>query len=730
MWTMRALVLLIVVMLPGVLLGPVWLRGGLGAGEDDILYYYPMRVFLHEAVNAGQWPWLNPWTGLGRPFVSDPQTALWYPPTWLFAVFEPRVAYPLNLWLHFSLAILGMYRLLRSERVDRRAALFGGVAFAFCGFMLAHRAHFTMQHAAAWAPWVFWRLQRYVADDAASAGVQLRRLVAAALVCAAQCLAGHVQIALLTAAGALVYLVVRLPGWRAIVLRWTIAWVCAAGVFAVQWFPTLLYMRHCTRVERTYSDFVENSWNPLSIIGFLLPMFFGQRTPNFFNQPYWGPSHQVEQFAYAGLLPLMLAILALRAGWRGDRQRRAWLVVGVLGLLTALGEYGPVCPILYWLPGSSLFRVPARALLLVSMALVALAALTLRDLGPLTTPDRARLRATLLRWTSLRACLAVTAIATVIALIVPRPAGWVPATLAIITFATLAHIVRQWRSPGWLWLVPLVTTLDLGVIGWTIDVPRGVRSPEALTTPAPRSAWYDLVRDSGHRLWVVTDRAASLVPGEYVQPVDKAVANTNILRHIRTLTDYGPLQPRSIADRFGFKPWGESTRADELLADTRWMRAYDVGWLLVCDEQRTAPAGCRLHTITPQGWRLYHNPTAGGLAMLENAAQPGVVRVESHSPAHVTTVVDTWAPPGSDDTPPRLVLSRAALPGWSAYVDGRRVRTETVDGVLLGLSIPRGRVLTIEWRYFPPGLGTGAAITLITLGLLVAAVGFSRGRSG
>jgi hypothetical protein len=174
MWMTRLVIALAVVLLPGLMLAPVWHNAGLGAGEDDILYYFPARTFFHDTIQAGHWPWLNPWTGLGRPFVADPQTAFWYPTTWLFAVLPPLWAYPASLWIHYSLALWGMYLLLRLTPLSRHAALFGGVAFAFSGFMLAHRAHFTMQHAAAWTPWVFWSLARL-----ARAQFSVRRLVVA-----------------------------------------------------------------------------------------------------------------------------------------------------------------------------------------------------------------------------------------------------------------------------------------------------------------------------------------------------------------------------------------------------------------------------------------------------------------------------------------------------------------------------------------------------------------------
>ncbi len=76
MWRTRLLVALIILALPGLMLAPVWRLAGLGASEDDILYYFPARVFFHDTIASGAWPWWNPWTGLGRPFMADPQSAV------------------------------------------------------------------------------------------------------------------------------------------------------------------------------------------------------------------------------------------------------------------------------------------------------------------------------------------------------------------------------------------------------------------------------------------------------------------------------------------------------------------------------------------------------------------------------------------------------------------------------------------------------------------------------
>lgn len=725
---------------PGVMLAPAWRLAGLGAGEDDILYYFPSRTLLAEMFRAGQLPWLNPWTGLDRPLLADPQSAVFYPFTWLLAVVPVRYAYALTLWVHYSLALWGAYRLLRAEGLATPFALFGGFVFAFCGFMLAHRAHYVLVHAAAWAPWVFWRLSRY----ARAGGVA--RLAAAALVAALQCLAGHVQMAAITGLGSLVWLLAARGFDPIVAARWLMSWVCAAGLFAIQWLPTLAYLSVCTRTERGYWDFVENSWNPVSVVGWLFPMFLGQRTPNFFPQPYWGPSHQVEQFCYVGIVPSLLAAIAIRSRGRATVSQRGWIILLAFGLLMALGTYGPICPLLYWIPGASLFRVPARAMLLCSLAVAVLSARVLSELAAPPSAPRARLRAVGLSWTRWpvrTALLSCVGLVVLTLMVIPfsdartaaaawnavrpwNPALWLPVVMLVASLVALRLVLRRWDRPALVALLPLLTLSDLGVIGWTIDVPRGRRSPDELLSSREREGWLAAVQGGSARLWVVTPRHSLRdPPGEYVDPIDKGVANTNILAHVRSLTDYGPLHPRPFIRRFDFKPWGELPAAATRLLDEDWRRPFNVGWLLLCDESLPIPPGCELVLRTPRGWRLCRNPDAGGEVFFEDATQPGAIRCVEHSPYRFRTTVTPWppvleAPRNEAARPVRLVVSRLALPGWTARLDGQPARIEAAYGLLLSVLVPADRTVQVEWSYSPPGLWIGAGISALSAAALLS----------
>ncbi|RMF77417.1 MAG: hypothetical protein D6744_11385 [Planctomycetota bacterium] len=695
-----------------------------------MLYYLPSRVWFAEMIAQRQPPWLNPWTGLDRPYLADPQSAVGYPFTWLFAALPVELAYPASLWAHYSLALLGMVRLLRAQRMRLPAALVGAVAFAFCGFLIAHRTHLAMQHAAAWTPWVFWRIERFVRLGGA------RRGASAAVCCGLQCFAGHLQVAALCALGAMVLTCPPRAGAIRRVARWATVWFAAAGLYGVQLLPTLLYLGQCTRTSQTYLQFTENSWNPLSVVGFAVPMFFGQRVPNAFDQRWWGPSHQVEQFAYCGVVTLLLAWVAIRCR-RTDAQ--PWIRLLVFGLLLALGLYGPVCPLLYWIPGASVFRVPARAMLLCHLALAVLAATAVQQMTGRLRPEFARSRAAALSLTRRPVVVAVgvvviplvaaalawpvaptdtrTEIARVLR--VWRPQILIPIAIWLLSLAALRWTARGWRAPARVWLPAIVLLADLSVIGWSLDVPRRHPGLTGVLAGAEKPAWVDRIPPASGRLWVIAQREGD-TPGQYVRPLRRCVANTNILYGVPSLTDYGPLQPKLFAGRFGFRPWGECERPEPLLANQSLLDACDVGWILICDAAVRPPPGTPL-IWTDDGSRLFRTADPRGMAFVAEQDISHTVRYQPLGPHRFNTIVDFWTPA---DEPRRdtatLVVSRLALTGWSASIDGRPTPLRTWDHLLLACDVPTNRTVTIKWRYAPPGLPWGIGLTVVTAAALLA----------
>src|SRR5205814_2524575 len=80
---------------------------------DAFVYFYPLRVYLAQALLAGRVPLWDPDLFLGVPFLANPQTAVLYPPSWLFLLGPVQVVYAAQLVLHAFLAAVFTYLLAR-----------------------------------------------------------------------------------------------------------------------------------------------------------------------------------------------------------------------------------------------------------------------------------------------------------------------------------------------------------------------------------------------------------------------------------------------------------------------------------------------------------------------------------------------------------------------------------------------------------------------------------------
>ena len=102
-------------------------------------------------------------------------------------------------------------------------------------------------------------------------------------------------------------------------------------------------------------------------------------------------SGAAERTTYVGLVVLILALVGVKLMWQTRRRLMMWFIVVIdVGVIAALGTNTPLYNLLYQLPGSTLFRVPARAWFMVSFALAALAGFGVQGLiewsGPRAAP--------------------------------------------------------------------------------------------------------------------------------------------------------------------------------------------------------------------------------------------------------------------------------------------------------------------------------------------------------
>ncbi|MAG36022.1 MAG: hypothetical protein CL878_07250 [Dehalococcoidia bacterium] len=360
-------------------------------GYDTLTYFYPYRSYVGEVIRAGNLPHWNPFLYYGAPLLANIQAAVFYPLNVLFYVLPTTAALNWSVILHLFLASFFAYLWLRRGlEATRLAATVGGALFGFGGFVGAQVGHLNQLNAAVWLPLALLAFHRAISRGS------MRWTAVTGLVLSAQILAGHSQESYMTVVTIAAYgawlglsgsgqplrrveralrrwpasVVHRLASSASVLLALVGSTILAAALASVQLLPTSELTRLSTREGGlTLGEAVSFSLPPTEVLAGLLPTY-----------GLTGPT-STEYIGYIGVVGLMLAGLGL-LGRFGEGNTRFWGAVAVAALLLALGKYAPVYGALFsYVPGLDLFRVPARWLMVWSLAGAALASFGIDWLG-------------------------------------------------------------------------------------------------------------------------------------------------------------------------------------------------------------------------------------------------------------------------------------------------------------------------------------------------------------
>jgi hypothetical protein len=636
----QSLPLLLILAAPPVMLYTLW-GNPLSAAEDDVVYVYPLRAMVGQALREGRWPLANPLEATGSVLMADPQSAVMFPPTWLFAAMDGKLAYSLNLFLAFSTAGGGAYLYLRALRLVRPAAVFGAMAFMFCGFMVGHRVHLPMIQTAGFLPWGLWGIELTRRRGAAAFFV----LVPVFFLAVA---AGHWAILAFLALAWAAYLLLRgRPVLKAVGLVAAAA-IVAGAMAAPQIEASRALLAQTTRQHIGYATVGENSFFPTAAVLAFFPMLMGNTTPNFFPQRWWGPWHLWEMLGYVGLVTLALAAAAVWALYRkdkkppaveglqpggGDRRGpdeltsvvRSWTWIGLGAGVWMLGYYLPTYWLVHKIPVLGVVRCPARMLVVVDMALAALAAVGVHGVMQAAWPRMQRLRrcvivaATRVLPAAMVVVLALTAAVAGLVKLWPgpiplpfvggagdalaalrpgNPAVWVPLALTVAT----ALAVQSWvAKPAGVWLIIFLLLADLFFLTQFLDVPAGLGGGGGGKDPlaSPAAAW--LAQNGPREPYIVfgLNRDYRDRPAELLQP--KVAQSLGVA----TLGSYGAWHSSAHARLFGFDTYGRCREWAWLVRRNCLLSLYGVRYLVAAGREfRDVIESVRIAPPPPQGANL------------------------------------------------------------------------------------------------------------------------------
>lgn len=341
-------------------------------GSDLASQFLHWRFFGFEQLRQGNLALWNPHLFGGMPFFGGFQSALLYPPNWLFMILPLNPAFNITIALHVFLMGAFTWMWIRHRQLHPLACLAASLVMMFSGahFFHIHAGHLPNLCTMVWTPLVLLAIDGiFDGDDRGPHWCLLGSFAAAMMV-----LAGHPQYVYYTAVTCGLYAAVNLP--RAIRRRRVIGLLAlmgigAASLAAVQLLTGLDAAAESVRGGGVSRDFAALfSFPPENLLTLLAPNFFG----GLGALPYWGRCYQWEMVGFVGVTGLFAAILG---AWRGSpSRRRGARAMVVMLIVLALGSHTPLFNLLYdYLPGFDNFRGNSKFIFQATLFGVMLAAI-------------------------------------------------------------------------------------------------------------------------------------------------------------------------------------------------------------------------------------------------------------------------------------------------------------------------------------------------------------------
>ncbi|MCK5741270.1 MAG: hypothetical protein KAH48_03555, partial [Chlorobi bacterium] len=372
--------------------------------EDFTEQVYPLQAFAARIFSNGDIPFWNSFTFSGMPLFADLQVGFFYPLNRLASLFLDADGVltigglQIIIILHFFIAQLSMYSLMRYLKISSIGAMIGAVSFAFSFVMVCHVFHPMMVYHLAWFPLVIMYFMRGYSES------NIKFTIISGLIFGGSMLAGHPQTMLYESLFlGIMFLWFFFSDIKKRALKGSKLFVkiaagllpviIAVGIFSIQYLPAKEFADNSARAERSFEESAEGSLESGQIFTSVVPKFFGfidgagdQSLPWHLKGAenkyylYWDTSF------YFGITALMLGLFGAVRRLK-TREGAFFLFIAVFGLLFALGDNFIIYEMFYNLPFFGLLRIPARIMFFAVIGFSVLAGFGFDELRKSTSTE-------------------------------------------------------------------------------------------------------------------------------------------------------------------------------------------------------------------------------------------------------------------------------------------------------------------------------------------------------
>jgi len=696
--------------------------------SDTATQIYPWRYIARESLRKGEIPLWNPYMLSGTPFQANGQSALFYPPHWVFHLFPMPIAWTFSLLLKIVLLGTFTYVFAQSIGCSPLASVCAGIVLIFSGFFWCWLPWETVD-SALWLPLMCYAVLRIHRTG--------RGLFLTGFSFAMPVIAGHPETALYVVALATFFAAFLwfdglrsngknscIPAKQFIILFCASAFI-AIGFAAVQLIPTIQWL------SLTFHSF-EIHWPP-----FPLKQALALFSRDYSRNPNISGIQIPVTAAYAGALTLIAAPI----GWFFSNRRLAmWLILAFF--IAFCGIYG-IEPIQCFMAHTPILQSAKRELMLLILDF----SLALMCAMGLTALERQTHRAR-------RPLLMLAGAALVAAVLFSQ---------MLPNRGKLGHF---WRSPGSILVFLLLAFLLVGlricgrmsgrkfVIGsmalLMLDFGSCVYKCVPFVSRAtiyPEAAAYSFLQHQPQPFRTITLGVTSAVNVEQVYGISAAGGYDTFLQRIGGLTlsvtskekdsiffesDLTGRIPNRIIDLLNVKYLIATTYNDSAANlqkhPDRFTQVFRDLNVLIFENHNAVDFG----TVVPiDGIEVIEKDDAQLARVTSKDFDPTkhvILSEWDHSPRTHFMISGNRRSRLTDynrrmnsfslgiESPHQgiLVVSEMHYPGWQVYVDGVKQRLLRANYAFMGVSVPSGKH-TVRFVFKPPSFYVGLGITSITL---------------
>ena len=293
---------------------------------DVVSQLWIFRNLAIDLFKSGQNPFWNPYSLAGSPLVPIFLSSFFSPFNILFFIFDNVKAMALIIIFQPLLAMIFMYFLLKEFKLSSIVSIFGGVVFAFSGFMLNWLEYGNFGHTLLWLPFFILMTEKF--NSSRNKWYLLFLVVAQGISLSA----GHLQMFFYSYLVWFIYFIVKIKfkfWWHSIIFALCLLLIFITS-FSFMIFPGAEALWFSIRTAENYISGNNFGFFPyLNLINFLAPDFFGNPTTG----NWWGKSFNYQEMTgYFGLVPLILVFLGLTIK---DKKTLFWKISFSLSFILA-----------------------------------------------------------------------------------------------------------------------------------------------------------------------------------------------------------------------------------------------------------------------------------------------------------------------------------------------------------------------------------------------------------